>query len=97
MFFFPSFYMDFIYIFPGFRMVDSQSSTEVQHSQWRPGRFDQPKESLIWLNSFRQLNMSFLQQVEVIPLIFHNSLVNLSVLVIRYESVCAMNRANLGG
>jgi len=51
-----------IYVPNGFRMVDSQTSTEVQHSQWRPGRFDQPKESLIWLNSFRQLNMNFLQQ-----------------------------------
>lgn len=51
-----------IYVPNGFRLVDSQTSTEVQHSQWRPGRFDQPKESIIWLNSFRQINMNFLQQ-----------------------------------
>jgi len=50
-----------VYIPNGFRLVDSQTATEVQSCQWRPGRFDQPKESLIWLNSFRQLNFNYLQ------------------------------------
>lgn len=48
---------------PGYRFVDSQGKTQVQPSQWRDGRFDQPVESLIWLNTFRSMNENFLLQV----------------------------------
>lgn len=51
-----------LYVPDGFRFIDSQGSTEIQPSQWRPGRFDQPKESLMWLSNFRQLNLQFLQK-----------------------------------
>ena len=47
----------------GYRFADSQGKTQVQHSQWKEERIDQPTESIIWLNLFRSMNENFLLQV----------------------------------